>query len=145
MLTDKVLHEAQMLLDQGLTRTELSQRLSVSYDAVRKAVKDGRLRMSPSAEKSGTTRTERNVKDADCGLGVACVRVTERILAAAGVLKGARPSSRRTVTSRTEVFSALFLRWLKTDFTVILTEDSSCRTAIVFQINNFIIFLKNYL
>ena len=90
VLTDSVLHEAQMLLDQGLTRMELSQRLSVSYDAVRKAVKDGRLRMSPSAEKPGTTRTERNVKDADCGLGVACVRVTERILAAAGVLKGAR-------------------------------------------------------
>ena len=90
VLTDPVLLQAQLLLDQGFSRAEVAEKLSVSYDVIRKAVKDGRLHVSPCAEKSGSTRTERNVKDADCGLGVACVRSTERILAAAGVIKGAR-------------------------------------------------------
>lgn len=89
VLAGDVLQEAQTLLDRGFTRGEVAEKLSVSYDVIRKAVKDGRLHMSPSAGKPGTTRSERNVRDADCELGVACVRSSERILAAVGVISEA--------------------------------------------------------
>ena len=88
VLTDDVLLHAQILLDQGLTRNEVAKKLSVSCDVIRKAVKDGRLRMSQSVRESAMTRTERSAQDADCELGVGCVRTTERILASIGGIKG---------------------------------------------------------
>ena len=88
VLTDDVLLHAQILLDQGLTRNEVAKKLTVSCDVIRKAVKDGRLRMSQSVRESAMTRTERSAQDADCELGVGCVRTTERILASIGGIKG---------------------------------------------------------
>ena len=92
-LTDEVKYEAQRLLNLGFSRKKVAKELSVSYDVIRKAVKDGRLYMPttpvPTPADTGLTRTERGLIDAECGLGVACVRAGERVLAAMGKLHGA--------------------------------------------------------
>jgi transposase len=93
VLTDEVKREAQRLLNLGLSRKEVAKELSISYDVIRKAIKDGRLYMPtipvPTPTDAGLTRTERGLIDAECGLGVACVRAGERVLAALGKLHGA--------------------------------------------------------
>jgi len=90
VLTPEVLEKAQRLLDQGYTRNETAQELGVKYDTFRKAINDGRLIESRSTQ-AALTKSSRNVEDvaAADGMGVACTRVGERVLASLGKLVGA--------------------------------------------------------
>ncbi len=90
VLTLEVLVKAQGLLDQGYTRSDVAQELNVKYDTLRKAINDGRLSESKHKE-TAISKSSRNVVDADAaeGMGVACTRVEERVLASMGELVGA--------------------------------------------------------
>lgn len=89
VLTSEVLEKAQGLLDQGYTRSDVSQELKVKYDTLRKAINDGRL-LEPKRPETAITKSSRNVVDAVAaeGMGVACTRVDERVLASVGKLVG---------------------------------------------------------
>lgn len=91
ILTDNVLIAAQELFNRGLSRREVSNELSISYDVIRKAVKDGRLHLCGQSNSHGTTRTERSIEDAENSFGVACVRTVDRILASTGIISQASP------------------------------------------------------
>ena len=90
VLTPEVIEKAQSLLDQGYTRRDVSQELNVKYDTLRKAINDGRLLQSKQTE-TAITKSSRNVVDAGAaeGMGVACTRFEERVLASMGKLVGA--------------------------------------------------------
>jgi len=90
VLTLKVIEKAQSLLDQGYTRRDVSQELNVKYDTIRKAINDDRLR-EPKQTETAISKSSRNVVDAAAaeGMGVACTRVEERVLASMGKLVGA--------------------------------------------------------
>jgi len=90
VFTCEVLEKAQRLLDQGYARTDAVKKLGVKYDTFRKAINDGRL-IEPRPSETTITKSSRNVVDvavAD-GMGVACTRVAERVLASLGKLIGA--------------------------------------------------------
>ncbi len=90
VLTPKVLEKAQGLLDQVYTRSDVARELKVKYDTLGKAINDGRLSESKHKE-TAVTKSSRNVVDAAAaeGMGVACTRVGERVLASVGKLVGA--------------------------------------------------------
>jgi transposase len=93
VLTTEVLEKAQRLLDQGYTRGDAVKELGVKYDTFRKAINDGRLVESTHTQ-AGLSKSSRNVVDAAAadGMGVACTRVGERLLASLGKLVGAAVS-----------------------------------------------------
>ena len=95
MLTEEVLAEAQRLLDGGLSRAEVAQKLEVSSDTLRKALADGRLVARPRVV--ALDKSARSVEDAAAasGMGTACTRIAERVLASLGKLDGAPVSRRR--------------------------------------------------
>jgi hypothetical protein len=84
VLTAEVRQRAQELLDQGWGRDQVGEELGVKSDTLRKAVADGRLRI-PIREASSDKST-RSVQDAAAaqGMGTACHRTQERMLAAVG-------------------------------------------------------------
>ena len=88
VLTAPVLVEAQRLLDEGTERAAVASRLKVSGDTVRKALADGRL--VSRARSAAVDKSARSVQDAEAadGMGTACTRVVERVLAALGKLPG---------------------------------------------------------
>jgi transposase len=90
VLTSEVLEKARCLLDQGYTRRDVSQELNVKYDTLRKAINDGRL-LEPKQTETAIAKSSRNVVDVAAaeGMGVACTRVEERVLASMGKLVGA--------------------------------------------------------
>ena len=90
VLTPKVLEKAQILFDLGYTRGDVAQELNVKYDTLRKAINDGRL-SEPGNKETAVSKSSRNVVDAAAaeGMGVACTRVGERVLASMGKLVGA--------------------------------------------------------
>jgi len=90
VLTPDVLEKAQSLLNQGMSRKEISEELEVRYATLRKAINDGRLK-EPNGNKSGATKSDRSAIDmtAADGMGVACTRVDDRILASLGKCIGA--------------------------------------------------------
>ena len=89
VLTKEVLAETQRLLDAGLSRADIARKLNVESDTLRKALADGRLLARPRA--AGLDKSERSVEDAAAasGMGTACTRVGERVLASLGKLDGA--------------------------------------------------------
>ena len=94
VFTKEVLEDAQRLLDQGRSRRETADELSVPYDTLRKAINDGRLGepdRQGGQEARATTKSSRDVIDAQAaeGMGTACTRVVERTLAAFGACEGA--------------------------------------------------------
>jgi transposase len=90
VLTPEVLDQAQSLLDSGLPRKKIFEKLGVKYDTLRKAINDGRLKEQERLE-SITNKSARSVVDAAAadGMGTACTRVEERTFAAFGICEGA--------------------------------------------------------
>jgi len=89
VLTAPVLSQAQQLLDEGLEKSAVAAQLKVPCDTVRKALADGRLvrrQRPPAVDKSA-----RSVEDAAAaaGMGTACTRIAERVMASLGRLHGA--------------------------------------------------------
>ena len=89
VLTNDVLIKAQELLDSGASRHETAGKLNVPFDTLRKALKDGRLVERPittiMADKS--SRSVISAKAAE-GMGTACTRLFERVMASIGLLPG---------------------------------------------------------
>jgi hypothetical protein len=88
VLTAEVLAAAQQLLDQEVGRAAVAEELGVPADTLRKAIDDGRLREMP--RRPAADKSSRSVQDAVAaeGMGTACTRVVERVLAAMGRLPG---------------------------------------------------------
>jgi transposase len=86
VMRPEILEKGQHLLDEGLLRKEVANELGVAYDTLRKAIQDGRLKETEL--RHGTDKSSRSVADAQAaeGMGTACVRVGERMLAAVGNL-----------------------------------------------------------
>lgn len=84
--------QCRKLLEAGHSRSDVAKRVGIKKSNIDKAIQRGRLPASvkhtPSV--SGTTRTERVMADltAEPVFGNACTRVTERALAACGLLAG---------------------------------------------------------
>lgn len=91
VLTQEVLARAQEFLDEGKTRSETADELDVRYDTLRKAIKDKRLREPARAREVAVAKSSRDRVDAAAaeGMGTACIRVEERVLASFGVFDGA--------------------------------------------------------
>lgn len=90
VLTPAVLEKAQTLLNQGHSKRDITEELSVRYDTLRKAINDGRLEWinTPDVSVSKSSRTVVDAMAAD-EMGTACTRVGERILASLGKCLGA--------------------------------------------------------
>jgi transposase len=90
ILTKEILANAQSLLDEHYTRSEISQELDIKYDTIRKAINDGRLKESKQ-NSTATTKSSRNVEDAKAGegMGTACTRTEDRVEAIFGFGDGA--------------------------------------------------------
>jgi len=94
VLTEEVIKQAQGLLDEGKTRTEVATELGMKRDTLRKAINHGRLHEPDRERGSGEgirtrDKSHRSVEDAAAEIGTACTRVAERTLAAFGLLEGA--------------------------------------------------------
>jgi hypothetical protein len=92
VLTAEVRQSAQRLLDQEWGRAAVADELGVAADTLRKAVADGRLRERPP--RVPADKSSRSVQDAAAaaGLGTACTRVVDRVMAAVGALPGGAPT-----------------------------------------------------
>ncbi len=89
VLTEAVLLEAQRLLDNGVSRHEVAERLDVAHDTFRKAVEDGRLVDRPiTAEMNDKSSRSVVAAKAAEGMGVSCIRLIERVTASIGLLSG---------------------------------------------------------
>ena len=95
VLTPEVLLEAQRLLDGGQTKSAVATQLGVPPDTLRRAVWDGRLSAPPNAgappHAAPPDKSQRSAIDAAAaeGLGTACTRTGDRMLAALGALEAA--------------------------------------------------------
>ena len=90
-MTSTVLEKCQNLLSQGRTRREIADELNIPYDTLRKAINDGRLSDKVVLKNDpATTKTERDKVDATAaqGLGTACTRLPERVMASVGKIDG---------------------------------------------------------
>ena len=91
-LTPEKIAEAQRLLDEGMSRLDVSKALEIKKDTVVKAIKHGRLletKRSAAAAPRGSVKSERAAVDTAAELGMGCTRSTERVMAAVGLLHGA--------------------------------------------------------
>ena len=88
ILTPEVLADVQSLFNEGNSYSDVSGQLEIKECTLRKAVQDGRL--TGPRRRSGLDKSERTVLDAQAaaGMGTACTRVDERVLASLGKLSG---------------------------------------------------------
>lgn len=91
VMTREVLDQAQRMLDAHDSRRTVADELGLAYGTLVKAIQDGRLH-EPQGSRPGSAKSDRNMIDADAaeGMGTACTRAGERILAAMGKLSGAQ-------------------------------------------------------
>jgi len=93
-LTPEVVKLAQLLLDQGRSRTETAQEVGVKRDTLRKAIGDGRLHEPssppPVSQENASNKSERDRVDGEVAgiLGTGCTRIVERVCAAFGLIDG---------------------------------------------------------
>jgi len=70
VLTAPVIKEAQNLFDQGLSVSEVSDKLSLKADTVRKAVNTGRIhRLPQGARREASSKSQRSCDDSDGEMG----------------------------------------------------------------------------
>jgi Transposase protein len=103
VMTPEVTARAQQLLEAGESRAEISERLGIKRDTLRKAIQQRRLtepgprgpgesapeKASAPQPPATTDRSTRAVDDAAAEMGTACTRPDERVLAAFGLLDSA--------------------------------------------------------
>ena len=91
VFTPEVLKQAQQLLDQHFSRGDVAKEFAIKPDTLRKAIYDGRLYEPSDAPQPTTTKSARDVADAQAAdhMGAACTRPEERTLAAFGMSDGA--------------------------------------------------------
>lgn len=93
VLTPEIKEAAQRLLNQGEMRRDVSKTLKIGYSALSKAIGDGRLTESDTVSPVASTQSERTRLDslAAEGMGTACLRSEERLLASFGKIDGVLP------------------------------------------------------
>lgn len=93
VLTPEVKDAAELLFTQGESRRDVSKALKVDYSTLSKAISDGRLTETTTASPTASTKTERSQQDFQEaeGMGTACLRTDERLLAAFGKIDGVLP------------------------------------------------------
>jgi transposase len=90
VVTEAIIEQAQQLLSLGNDRGQVAEQLGIKPDTLRKAINQGRVVEPPKTpNKIASDKSQRSVEDAACGMGAACTRPTERVLAALGMLEGA--------------------------------------------------------
>ena len=91
VFTPEVLKQTQQLLDQHFSRGNVAKELGIKPDTLRKAIYDGRLYEPSDAPQPATTKSARDVADAQAAdhMGTACTRPEDRTLAAFGMSDGA--------------------------------------------------------
>ena len=96
VLSDERLAQAQQLLNEGLSRAEVSAELQIKADTLRKALKDGRLtsatRLTDTAGTMPSNQSERTQEDAQAGeqIGVGATNSPDRAAAAMGLINGVK-------------------------------------------------------
>lgn len=97
VLTPALCEKAQALFNEGESRRDVSDALSIRYDTLRKAINDGRLQ-EPETD-NATTKSERTFMDAAAAeaMGTACTRASERTFAAFGKCFGASVSFEKSL------------------------------------------------
>jgi len=114
VMTPEVIQQAEHLLEEGHSKAEAARRLNVAYDALRKAVDQGRVQMpdrpaeaagggdagtdaaerpaptTPAPTAPASDKSTRSNEDQAAGelMGIACTRPIERVLASRGKLPG---------------------------------------------------------
>ncbi len=95
VITSEKAAECGRLLKEGLGIGEVARQAGISESVLRKAIRRGRIptsgRSLPKRAGLATTKSERGQLDAAAadGMGTACTRADERIMAALGVIDGA--------------------------------------------------------
>lgn len=74
VLTESVIHDAQNMLDQGMTPSSIAQQLGQKVDTIRKAISFGRLHrpvIPPSRgnNREASSKSERSASDSDGEMG----------------------------------------------------------------------------
>jgi len=105
VMTPQVMEEALQLFQKGYSKAEVARELDISYEALRKAIDQGRLELpdlsadqqsQPSVPSTAlvvstpSDKSTRSNEDQAAGeeMGIACTRPIERVLAALGKLPG---------------------------------------------------------
>ena len=89
VLDEENIGKAQELFNQGHSRKEVSWKLNIKADTIRKAINKGKLSELKNKGVLVSDKSERSVLDSEMAMGVACTRPVERILASVGKLIGA--------------------------------------------------------
>ena len=89
VLTDDKLREVQKLFDEGKIRTDVANEIGVLRDTLVKVIYAGRI-IETKKKENIKSKSERTVEDTDAakGMGTACHRTGERMMAALGQLNG---------------------------------------------------------
>ena len=96
VLTKERLTQAQQLLNEGLSRAQVSAELEVKIDTLRKALNDGRLtalgQSTDTSSRAACTQSERTQADAQAGeqIGVGATNTLDRAAAAMGLVDGVK-------------------------------------------------------
>ena len=96
ILSDERLARAQQLLNDGLSRAEISAELQIKSDTLRKALNDGRLtppgQSTDTARTTASTQSERTREDVRAGeqIGVGATNAADRVAAAMGLINGVK-------------------------------------------------------
>lgn len=90
-MTSEVIEACECALSEGLSVSQAASRVGVKPGTLGKAISQKRVRRrlaepSSSLPAVATTRSERSQSDADCEMGKACSRPSDRLLAAVGML-----------------------------------------------------------
>lgn len=90
VMTQEVLREAQLLLDSGMDRKDVADKLGIKRDTLYKAFMSGKLRIIEQPPQSGeaalSTGSERNADDAAAAMGMGATNTSDRMLARLGML-----------------------------------------------------------
>ncbi|MHB9139822.1 MAG: putative transposase [Victivallaceae bacterium] len=96
VMTPAVMEQCRLLLSEGQTRSAVAAAVGIKKWNIDKAIQKGFLPPSlrPVRTRQSSTRSERAEADAAAvsAIGMACVRVEERAMAACGLLAGAETS-----------------------------------------------------
>ncbi len=93
VITDEKAAECSLLLSTGISIAEAARRSGIEDSTFRKAVTSGRISKTKSSEPqdnmstASSTKSQRATEDATAGMGTACRRSDERIMAAIGLVE----------------------------------------------------------
>jgi len=87
VLTPEVMEQAQKLLTDGQSRSDVSKALNIKSDTLYRAIHSRRLvEHSKTNKEEVLTKSERSVEDSQAEMGMGCTRVMERVAASVGLL-----------------------------------------------------------